>query len=342
MYKFGLRIGALAKIKVNDLLPNGIIIFREKNSKLIKRQLLKETFDILTQLIIECELENNNYIFYYFKFENDEDKRSLFLAQKYRILLYESGVFSLSSTESLCSHIFRATHAIKVFKGDNIEFARKELGHRFSSTTINNYIRPEERQLNILEEKNMGIFDSVKFLNKKRKNKNYVKRIIKENYNHNPTNLDSLQDLEDKNFTDKEEDEEDMIDGDFEMNKSTFFLTGHFYDDADLLSFKNEKNKNVIIENIPNNVLVDDTKKANLKIRNLTDKNNKSNLFRIKIKLNKQKIMKSLYKDKETFNNLLNIQDFEKILAISKKDPDIINFTKIKNKIIKNIASNIL
>ena len=54
LYKFGLRIGALAKLKVNDLLDNGIIIFREKNSKIIKRQLLKETFDILTLLINEC------------------------------------------------------------------------------------------------------------------------------------------------------------------------------------------------------------------------------------------------------------------------------------------------
>jgi hypothetical protein len=30
MYKFGLRIGALAKLQVNDLLPDNIIIFKEK------------------------------------------------------------------------------------------------------------------------------------------------------------------------------------------------------------------------------------------------------------------------------------------------------------------------
>ena len=84
------------------------------------------------------------------------------------ILLHESGAFSLSSTVSLCSHIFRATHAVNNFKGEQMDFARKELGHRFLSTTINNYIRSEDRQLNFLEEKNFGNFNSIKFLNKKR------------------------------------------------------------------------------------------------------------------------------------------------------------------------------
>ena len=35
MFKFGLRIGALSKLRDNDLLPNGIIIFREKNNNII-------------------------------------------------------------------------------------------------------------------------------------------------------------------------------------------------------------------------------------------------------------------------------------------------------------------
>ena len=47
MYKFWLRIGALAKIKVNDFLPDNVILFKEKkNNKLIKRKLLKEAVEI--------------------------------------------------------------------------------------------------------------------------------------------------------------------------------------------------------------------------------------------------------------------------------------------------------
>lgn len=51
MYKFGLRIDALTKLKVSDLLPDNVILFKEKNSKLIKRKFLKETSDLLRLLI---------------------------------------------------------------------------------------------------------------------------------------------------------------------------------------------------------------------------------------------------------------------------------------------------
>ena len=36
-FKIGFRIGALAKIKVCDIMSNGIFIFRKKNNKIIKR-----------------------------------------------------------------------------------------------------------------------------------------------------------------------------------------------------------------------------------------------------------------------------------------------------------------
>ena len=57
-----------------------------------------------------------------------------------------------------------------------------------------------------------------------------------------------------------------------------------------------------------------------------------NNLIKIKIKINKQKNTKNLYKDKESLNNILKISDFKELLVISKKEPNIINFTKIKNK----------
>ena len=37
IFKIGFRIGALAKIKVCDIMSNGIFIFRKKNNKIIKR-----------------------------------------------------------------------------------------------------------------------------------------------------------------------------------------------------------------------------------------------------------------------------------------------------------------
>lgn len=53
MYKFGLRVGAIEKLKACDLLPNDIIIFKEKNTMIIKRELLPETTKILRRLINE-------------------------------------------------------------------------------------------------------------------------------------------------------------------------------------------------------------------------------------------------------------------------------------------------
>ena len=46
-------------------MPNGIIIFREKNNNIIKRALIKETFDILNIMIRELELDEEKYMFYY-------------------------------------------------------------------------------------------------------------------------------------------------------------------------------------------------------------------------------------------------------------------------------------
>ena len=118
MYKFGLRIVALSKIKANDLFPDNVIIFKEKNSKLIKRMLLKGTADLLRLLIKECNIDNNKYLFYFFQYQDNEDKRSLFFTQKFRNLLHDSKGFSFSSEESLSSHIFRATHAINSYRGE--------------------------------------------------------------------------------------------------------------------------------------------------------------------------------------------------------------------------------
>lgn len=36
LYKFGIRVGAISKLKVDDILDDRTIIFNEKNNKIIK------------------------------------------------------------------------------------------------------------------------------------------------------------------------------------------------------------------------------------------------------------------------------------------------------------------
>lgn len=50
--------------------------------RIIKRKLLSETSDILRNLINELELEDTNYLFYFFKFKDVEPKRYKFLHKK--------------------------------------------------------------------------------------------------------------------------------------------------------------------------------------------------------------------------------------------------------------------
>ena len=64
-----------------------------------------------------------------------------------------------------------------------MENARNELGLKFTSTTLNSYINPERRELNILEENNTGIFDSIKFLNKRKENKKFGLAVLKDKIN---------------------------------------------------------------------------------------------------------------------------------------------------------------
>ena len=50
MFKFGLRVVAIFKIKVSDILSNDVIIFKEKGSKIIKRKLLPETSNKIKEI----------------------------------------------------------------------------------------------------------------------------------------------------------------------------------------------------------------------------------------------------------------------------------------------------
>lgn len=333
MYKFGLRIGALSKIKANDLLPDNVIIFKEKNSKLIKRKLLIETADLLKLLIKECNIDNNQYLFYFFQYEDNEDKRSLFFTQKFRNLLHDSKAFSFSSEESLSSHIFRATHAINLYKGKELENVRNELGHKFTSTSINSYINPERRELNILEENNTGIFDSINFLNKRNENKKFGIAVLKDKINQKMNNEKKIDfNIDDEESLDFNKEGEDFIDDDFQTNGSIFFLGGHFYEDVDYLAYKSQNIFNN--ENSDNNINILDEEKntTNLKGKNIyTPLSYMKNLL-IKIILNVDNDKNSSLNNKKTLITILDILDFKEGLNIRETDKSMITANKIKNK----------
>ena len=86
-------------------------------------------------------------IYFFFKFKNDEDKRSQFFIQKIRNLLHESNCFSVSTKESLSSHIFRAAYSINSYKNIEIEKIRAQLGHKYIHTTLNSCVNLERRKI---------------------------------------------------------------------------------------------------------------------------------------------------------------------------------------------------
>ena len=100
-----------------------------------------------------------------------------------------------------------------------LENARNELGHKFTSTTLNTCINTERKELNILEENNTGIFDNIKFLNKRKENKKFGLAVLKDKINQkikNEKKIDFNNDGEDSLDFNKEG--EDFIDDDFQTN----------------------------------------------------------------------------------------------------------------------------
>ena len=63
MFKFGLGVVAIFKIKVSDTSSNDAIIFKEKGSKIIKRKLLPETSNKIKELVNECQIDTDYYLF---------------------------------------------------------------------------------------------------------------------------------------------------------------------------------------------------------------------------------------------------------------------------------------
>ena len=64
LLKFGFRIDELAKVKVKNLSKDNNLILIEKNSQIIKKNLLEETANKLRQLIKAQKASKNDYLFF--------------------------------------------------------------------------------------------------------------------------------------------------------------------------------------------------------------------------------------------------------------------------------------
>ena len=124
-------MGAISKIYVIDILSNDVIVFKEKGSKIIKRKFLPETSNKIKKLVNEWEINTDDYLFYFFICKENKNKKAQFFVTKLRNFLYEPALFSISSVESLSSHIFRASYAVNNYKNIELNEINEKMGHKY-------------------------------------------------------------------------------------------------------------------------------------------------------------------------------------------------------------------
>lgn len=202
LYKFGIRVGAISKLKVKDIENDGTIIFHEKNNKIIKRKLKEKLFEKIKLLIKSNDRDDNDFLFYPSLNPNNLEERDKLMSNKLSKILKESGCFDRKENETISAHMFRATHAVNIFSKFGLQMAANELNHSSSSTTNKHYLKIEDRGLLNNEEKilfnneidevlfgeykNKKNFKNIVIKNKKQNKKNNKEKI----HDNNPENLD--------------------------------------------------------------------------------------------------------------------------------------------------------
>ena len=224
-----------------------------------------------------------------------------------RNTLHDSQCFSVSSIESLSSHIFRATYAVNYYKKLKLDKIKNELGHKYLNTTINSYINPERRGLNLISKEkdlsNCGI-NALK------------KRIEKNDYSKFESKINI--DIEDDSSSFDEEGE-DFIDDDFISNEEFFFFTGHFYDDKDICEFrkKDKKYNNILIEEkgiaYDDEIFHSEEKPNNF----LNKKQEKKNYADIEFNSCSKKNMSN--EEKKYFEKFIRVRDFQNMIDIKEQ-----------------------
>lgn len=148
LYKFGIRIGAASKLKVKDInTTTREIKFTEKFGNIITRELLFETYNKLISWIKMNKLLSSDYIFFPKVIYSEQYKRDKYISTIVQRELIKSNVFPKTTLETISSHCFRVTKAIKTYLSEGLERAARELNHRSSDTTKNRYIDAERRNL---------------------------------------------------------------------------------------------------------------------------------------------------------------------------------------------------
>ena len=324
LYKFGVRIGSLAKMKCSDLSENNQIIFREKNNAIIRRSLLDETSSLIHRLIFECNLKENDYLFYNYKFNDNEYKRSLFFSQKIRNLMISSKAFSDPTIETVSAHSFRVTHAVEVFQGRTIEGAQKELNHKNKATTFYSYVKPDVRNLFMKEEKDSLLLNKGNVIEKKKED------IFNEKKKKNQINEQiELEEKLDVFSYDLQEEGENIIDDDFMMKEKIFYFEGHFYDDVDFkehFALNNKKQNKRSFEYMELDNISDRTKDNIIeKSKKQTIKNNN---IRFLFNSNKKETIKNNYL--KNYELISTLEDLKKSSEIECENNEIISSKKIK------------
>lgn len=201
LYKFGFRIGAISKIKVKDLSEDNNLTLLEKNEEVIKRKLFAETANKLRQLIKIQKITRNDFIFFPNKFKQSINKRAKFFSSYIKKSMIKSRAFPNNDFEDISAHCFRATLAVKKYKSSGLEAAKKALNHKKMSTTLCHYIKENERELNLYEEKNYeynqminSVFKwSKNSLDDTKNNNQKTDTIDLDEYNINSSEEDSLE-----------------------------------------------------------------------------------------------------------------------------------------------------
>ena len=234
-----------------------------------------------------------------------------------RKVLRESNSFSISKAESLSSHI---TYTVNEYSGINIEEIQKNLGHRYTSTTLNSYINPERRNLKLFEEKNTKKNDGIETLKRRINKDNFESKIL------------GLEESEGDDSLDFNDEGDDYIDDDFELNNKIFYLTGHFYDDFDVIEFKNKQKllkKNITSEDSEITHRKEEKTDNYLTLNNNLNKINKNVDY---IKFNKNLTLQKTYNKRKSTLEILGIKDFSKSVNVIESEFEIITSNKIKNK----------
>lgn len=255
LYKFGVRVGALSKLKVKDLSDEGILEFHEKNKKIVKRKLRPKLIEKLRNLIKFNFLNKDNFIFFPNLHPENDDIRAKLFSNMLAKYLKDSGCFAKKENETISSHMFRASHAINIFKKYGLDLASRELNHSNSNTTSQHYIKIEDRNLLYNEEEQLFDKEIDEILNgennkldkRKKTTKNCARKNSKNsNLSDNKIEINEL----DENDIELDNEDDSILDSLFDVNLDEDKSLNMTYNQKIKLNLKRKRTTNEVFDDI--------------------------------------------------------------------------------------------